>query len=575
MLSSEFPQAHHGWMEWAKLEEEDGNFELSLEILDTGTRVCNGYNEVLLMRAIKQNEKLNNLNGSRALLGKLYNEPVEKIWRTVLEGALLEERAGNVAVARKLLCVLVHKVAWYGPIYYEAFRLEEKAELFSEAYLVIRKGLAELPRYGPLWFGLLRIMERTDIGMELLSWQRGDGVLPTLFNVRRECQNAIYSISRELVWKVHFEQAQIEERAATVVAQSQSVATNTPIEECLDALLDSARKCFVLSMMACPSNLRWKIFLAGARMELNAGKIDTVKALLRQAHMEVPEKSRYHVFLECCRLEEFTGSVDAARKILTIARSSIKNEWKIYLESVLVEARDGNLTTAIFIADEALRMDSGSGRLWALLLQLVHRIEWKQSMVKKLHCSTLSENSFKSSMNKYVQVPAGYTIPSKFNVLYRALQVVPKSGEVWCEGARVLLNPLSLDIFDPCQAFKFLSFAIMFTPQYGDSFVEYVRLEMLMQVILPRMLTLLGIPSAAFFGLLGTHDVESDFSGHLTSIDHPNSSPLVSKESIRSFLPKDKDTKKANMALAAGGELSLQISSWAYKEVNLERLYRR
>jgi hypothetical protein len=160
-------------------------------------------------------------------------------------------------------------------------------------------------------------------------------------------------------------------------------------------------------------------------------------------------------------------------------------------------------------------------------------------------------------------------------VLYRALQVVPKSGEVWCEGARVLLNPLSLDIFDPCQAFKFLSFAIMFTPQYGDSFVEYVRLEMLMQVILPRMLTLLGIPSAAFFGLLGTHDVESDFSGHLTSIDHPNSSPLVSKESIRSFLPKDKDTKKANMALAAGGELSLQISSWAYKEVNLERLYRR
>lgn len=45
-----------------------------------------------------------------------------KVWRTVLEGALLEARSGNTDVARKVLKYLMTHVPWYGPIYYEAFR---------------------------------------------------------------------------------------------------------------------------------------------------------------------------------------------------------------------------------------------------------------------------------------------------------------------------------------------------------------------------------------------------------------------------------------------------------------------
>ena len=601
LACEEFPQVQQGWMELSKLEEECGHFEKSLKILRRGTKLSLIYNEVLLMKAIKQHEKLSHLMGARDLLGKLYNEPIEKIWRTVLEGALLEERAGNVVVARKLLSVLVHKVAWYGPIYYEAFRLEEKAELFDGAYLVIKMGLTELPRYGPLWFGLLRVTERADITAELETWQRGDGTPPRLVQVREECQSAICSISRELVWKVHFEQAQIEERAAIVVARSQSLATHTSVEQCLHPLLDKARQCFVLSMLACPSNLRWKIFLAGARMELNAGQVDTVQKLLRQAHMEVPEKSRFHVFLECARLEEYAGSVDAARRILTIARSSIKNEWKIYLESVLVEARAGNLTTAIFIADQALLLDSGSGRLWALLLQLVHRVEWKQKMLKKLHSTGNKNPSVKqtgmdinktmrdTAANVYIQAPANYQIPSKFSVLSRALQVVPKSGEVWCEGARVLLNPFSPSTFHPFRAMQFLAFAIMFTPQYGDSFVEYTRLEMLLQVLLPQTLTLLGIPVQAFCRLLeqqqlqdaSASDGESDFVGRLregaVSVSKGCERPFlfVSEDYHQAHFPTDRVKRRANMQLAVNNHLALSTSTSDYDRVALKRLYRR
>ena len=40
------------------------------------------------------------------------------------------------------------------------------------------------------------------------------------------------------------------------------------------------------------------------------------------------------------------------------------------------------------------------------------------------------------------------------------------------------MNPLSSK-FNLARARQFLDFAIKFTPQYGDSFIEYLRLELL------------------------------------------------------------------------------------------------
>lgn len=54
----------------------------------------------------------------------------------------------------------------------------------------------------------------------------------------------------------------------------------------------------------------------------------------------------------------------------------------------------------------------------------------------------------------------------------------PKSGEVWCEGARTLLNPTS-KYFNVQAASNFLNHAVKFTPQYGDTFIEVLRVKML------------------------------------------------------------------------------------------------
>jgi hypothetical protein len=48
-----------------------------------------------------------------------------------------------------------------------------------------------------------------------------------------------------------------------------------------------------------------------------------------------------------------------------------------------------------------------------------------------------------------------------------AVRAAPKSGEVWCEGARLCMNPMgrSRRCFDLDRAAKYLKFALRFTPQ--------------------------------------------------------------------------------------------------------------
>eukprot|EP00606_Chrysophyceae_sp_TOSAG23-5_P001046 GSChrysophyteH2.ASY1.ANO1.119.1 assembled CDS len=421
------PLAVQGWLDWSKLEEECGRFAESLKILRRGLHRCH-FNETLLTKAVKQQERLNMLKDARSMLSVLKYESIDKVWRAVLEGALLEVRAGRLAVARQLLKFLMQNVPWYGPIYFEAYKLEEKNGSMKAAVDVVRKGLAELPRYGPLWFGLFKMLEHADIDSELSSYLYGR--TPRLERMRAEVSTSVLVISRELVWKVHFEHSQALSRAA-------------------DA---SAFGLMTMSILACPLNLRWKIWLVGARLEVSAGRISCARRLLCQALAEAPPKTRCTAYLECSRLEEYVGNVDLARRILQHACEEVPHEWKTSLELTLLEARAGRLLHATRLARQSLYQHPGTGRIWALYVQLCH------------------------------QKP-----PSKHDALLNALRNVPKSGEVWAEGARCRLNPLRYNCFDLGGAQKFLGFAIQFTPQYGDTFLELLRVEVLAQVILPRV----------------------------------------------------------------------------------------
>lgn len=104
--------------------------------------------------------------------------------------------------------------------------------------------------------------------------------------------------------------------------------------------------------------------------------------------------------------------------------------------------RNGKFSIAENLAKEALSIHFATGRLWATLVQIKH-------------AQGKSEDCYQTFIN--------------------AIWEIPKSGEVWCEGARFLMSPAS-HMFDLKNAEKFLNFAIYFTPQYGDSFLEMMRL---------------------------------------------------------------------------------------------------
>lgn len=412
------PGASQGWLEHAKLEEECGRLEHCERLLLLGLEHC-PQNESLLVKAIKHFEQVQNPSQARALLARLRNMSLEKSWKIMLEGALLESRLGNVSVARKVFKYLMQHVSRHGPIYYEAYRLEEKCEEWEQALEIVERGLEANPRYGPLWFAAFHLYEKRAY-LQVKSKDQKVDLEPI-----REClQRAVQNISKELIWKVYFEQAQIEERAGNV---------------------DLSRKSYCRSVVASMPNLRWKVWLAGSRTELNQNNISTARTLLNRALEEVPVKTRAVVLIECARLEEYTGDLKKARQFLKRAQHEAKHEWKVFLESILLEMRAGEYERAIEEAKKALKIHRGTGRLWAVLIQLKGCLEGPGAQLK---------------------------------VFREALDEVPKSGEVWCEGARIRLNPLT-NKFNLEKARRYLDFAIKFTPQYGDSFIEYLRLELL------------------------------------------------------------------------------------------------
>ena len=402
------PTAPQAWLEYAKMEEERGHFGRCQRILTHGLQNC-PHHEALMLKGIKHLERMGDLPTARSLLSQLQCVPINQSWRTMLEGALLEARAGQTHMARRVFKFLLTSAPWYGPVWYEACRFEQRCNHLREALRVAEEGLRQLPRYGPLWFCALRLLECVT--------PQGDVMAATRAHVER----GVRHISKDLVWKLWFESAQVEERNGQLLR---------------------SRAAYAKSVATCAPNLRWKVWLGGARTELSHANFDVSQALLQRALEESPPKTRAIVMLEQSRLHELHGDINSARKLLRAARHSSRSEWKVFLESLLLELRAESTDRALREARRALEVHRGTGRLWAVLIQL--------------------------------EQPAG--IRTQLRVFQQALLEVPKSGEVWCEGARICLNPFS-DCFSLEAAHSFLDFAIEFTPQYGDSFIEYLRLQ--------------------------------------------------------------------------------------------------
>ncbi|EJK49764.1 hypothetical protein THAOC_31326, partial [Thalassiosira oceanica] len=164
------------------------------------------------------------------------------------------------------------------------------------------------------------------------------------------------TISRELLWKVHLEAAQMQERAALA-----GVAAGRPAGVGLDEALRPCRRSYARSIALCPPNLTWKIWLAAGRTEVSCDNVSEARELFLRAHDCVTEKGRSSVLLELSRLEEFAGDVGTARSFLTRSRGAYGGDWKVWLSSVNLECRHGRRDRAIEFAQSALNIHRGTG----------------------------------------------------------------------------------------------------------------------------------------------------------------------------------------------------------------------
>ena len=104
----------------------------------------------------------------------------------------------------------------------------------------------------------------------------------------------------------------------------------------------------------------------------------------------------------------------------------------MFFEAVMLELRNGHFKVAEEMVKSSLQIHNATGRLWATLIQLQH-------------ARSQTVQDFQETYNTFI----------------KSLNEIPKSGEVWCEGARLHMNNHpDNQYYDLTKARKYLEFAI-------------------------------------------------------------------------------------------------------------------
>jgi hypothetical protein len=208
--------------------------------------------------------------------------------------------------------------------------------------------------------------------------------------------------------------------------------------------LPAARRILSEALVARGGANRFKLLLAATTIELLHGDPSIAPLLLDRMMRIGASKSRPMVLILWAKVCELARMPDRAFALFQRAIDDYSADWRVFLDMAQFQLHCGCVERAVQAVAEGLKIHSGSGRLWAFRVQLA----------------------------------AFAGVEDQVAALRNAVRAVPKSGEVWCEAARVCLNPLSR-YFNLAAARRYLEFAHRFTPQHGDSLIEMLRVEML------------------------------------------------------------------------------------------------
>ena len=172
-----------------------------------------------------------------------------------------------------------------------------------------------------------------------------------------------------------------------------------------------AREVISEAIISTSEDQRWRILYNASLIDLFFGDLSMTLLLVDYATKNVPGKFSYNLFLLLAKLKEITGNFDTASHIYnSLIKEYQTADWRIFLEASFFEIRRKNFTAALNIAKDGLKYHPATGRLLAIVIQLE-------------------------------------TGENQITALKEAVFNAPKSGEVWTEVGRFLLNPLSPFLF--------------------------------------------------------------------------------------------------------------------------------
>eukprot|EP00825_Cyclidium_porcatum_P031062 TRINITY_DN3285_c0_g4_i3.p1 TRINITY_DN3285_c0_g4~~TRINITY_DN3285_c0_g4_i3.p1 ORF type:complete len:338 (-),score=51.24 TRINITY_DN3285_c0_g4_i3:284-1297(-) len=205
-----------------------------------------------------------------------------------------------------------------------------------------------------------------------------------------------------------------------------------------------------------PEGFKIYPFMEILKTELLQNNTQHIDYLIEQSLNMVTEKTMVYTKLQVSKIYEYQNKLDKANEIYESLQEQQLEDWKICMEYIYMLMRTHQLDKALEVTKQSLKSHPLIGRLWAQLIQILHIMEI-QKVINNYQIANLDE---------------------AYKIFIQAIHQVPKSGEIWCEGARLCLNPFGSK-YNIDQANKFIQFSIHFTPQYGDPLIEMLKLTIL------------------------------------------------------------------------------------------------
>ena len=401
-LLKESPTSIPIYVELIRLMMDSGDFQAAREYLKKAL-VLRGDDEQLLERSLRVEERMGNLSGILQVAETLMASRRYRNVKLVVDACMTMAKLGAVEAARSIFDFLIaHEYCRQGNLVLSYVLFVYRSVSVEKAHDLLGSVTQAYSKHGPLWFFTFAVLEHRI----MVSWDKRS-MLPRVQpqELLDAYVDALQSLSIELRWKVFYLATQMLLRTVTQLRLAAFSDVHTrPLSHA-----DHAPR---LLPARCRQNAARRHLLPPGRLRALSAESPVESVASRRARQRArrsfpslasgiplslsspaqcfarsaqcaPVRNAHSLFFEIARLLDFEGAWPVAQRVIVSSMQQVPLEWKLWLERIqqLVslpplshsQQRDGALREALELNRRVVESHRGAGRLWASLIQLVHR----------------------------------------------------------------------------------------------------------------------------------------------------------------------------------------------------------